>query len=369
MKFSVSRRAMLEAFQVAGSVISTRAIRPILSNLHVVVRDGSAAVMATDLEISIRYHVPLDSMDEPGEAVIPATRVTAILKECSSEQVNFEAQSEGRIRLTSDKSSFNLLSENPQEFPAISEFKESEAFGLEREKLVSLIRKTLFAVAKEKSRFAFNGAKLYIEGSEARMIATDGKRLVMKIENIDNSDELSAGHIIPARALTVFEKILADDDETVCISLEENRVMVKTTKAEISSQLVEGSFPNYKAVIPEECSTTLTFGREELIQAFRQASLLTSQETRSVKLVLADGKAFLSAQALDAGEAKIELAVSGYDAEPFHIAFNPDFIVEGLRVMDADEIQIGFSRPNQPVKITGEDNFVYVVMPITTRNG
>lgn len=369
MKFTVSRQAILEAFQVVGLVISPRAIRPILTNVHLLATNDMLTVMGTDLEMSIRFNVPMEGVEEAGEAVVPASRVASILKECASETVSFEAEIGGKVRLRSGKSSFQLLSENPEEYPPIPQFNGENAFGLDRDKFVTLIKKTHFAVAREKSRFAFNGAKLDITGNQARMIATDGKRLVMKVEEIDNTDEVNTGHIVPSRALTVFEKVLGDEDDVVRIALEDNEIMLKTTRAEISSRLVEGSFPNYKAVIPETCTINLEFPREDLIRAFRQAALLTSQETRSVKLRVADGKAELSAQALDAGEAKIELDAPGYDGDELQIAFNPDFMVEGLKVMQSDVVKIGFSRANQPAKITGDDGFVYVVMPVTTRNG
>ncbi len=369
MKFTVSRQSILEAFQVVGLVISPRAIRPILSHVHMVAQGDLLTVMGTDLEMSIRFQVHLDQVEEPGEAVVPAARVSSILKECATDEVSFEAEPGGKVKLHSGKSVFHLLSENPEEYPPIKPFDENQAFGLERDKLMNLIRKTHFAVAKEKSRFAFNGAKLLIDGHEAHMIATDGKRLVMKTEAIDNSDEVSASHIVPSRALSIYEKVLSDEDDLVRIALEDSEIMLKTTRAEISSRLVEGSFPNHRAVIPEECTVNMTFPRQEFIRAFRQAGLLTSQETRSVKLQLTSGRATLSAQALDAGEARIEMDAPDYDGEELQIAFNPDFMVEGLNVMDADIIHMGFSRPNQPAKITGDDGFVYVIMPITTRNG
>ncbi|MCB9833506.1 MAG: DNA polymerase III subunit beta [Planctomycetes bacterium] len=369
MKFRASRQALLEAFQVAGSVVSSRAIRPILGCVHLVVHQDRAEASATDLEIAIRYRLPVLAVVEPGEAVVPAARLTAILRECSSDEVELDSDSGGKIHLVSGSSSFQLLSEHPEEFPRIPEFPDAAAFGLNRDKLVSLIRKTSFAVAKEKSRFAFNGAKLHIEGNEARMIATDGKRLAMMVEEIDNSDGVEAGHIVPARALQVFEKVLGEEDDLVRIALDDKEIMLKTTRAEISSRLVDGSFPNYKAVIPETCAFTVGFDREELIRAFRQAALLTNQETRSVRMKLVDGRATLSAQALDAGEARIDLDAPDHQGEEFVIAFNPDFIVEGLKVVAGERVQIGLSRSNMPAKITGDGSFVYVVMPVTMRNG
>ncbi len=369
MKFRASRQALLEAVQVAGSGVSSRAIRPILGCIHLVVHEDRAEALATDLEIAIRFRLPLLDVEQTGEAVVPAARLTAILRECGTDDVRLESDSAGKIRLDSGSSSFQLLSEHPEEFPPIPEFPGDSAFGLNRDKLITLIRKTTFAVAREKSRFAFNGAKLHIEGDQARMIATDGKRLAMMVEDIDNSDGIEAGHIVPARALQVFEKVLGEEDDLVRIALDDKEIMLKTTRAEISSRLVDGSFPNYKAVIPETCAFTVGFDREELIRSFRQAALLTNQETRSVKLRLEDGKATLSAQALDAGEAKIEIEAPDYQGDEFVIAFNPDFLVEGLKVMACERVEIGLTRSNMPAKITGDGAFVYVVMPVTMRNG
>lgn len=369
MKFTANRQALLEAFQVVGTIVPSRPIRAVLSHVHLVVQSsGRASLEATDLELAMRFDVTLDSVTEVGEAVLPASRVASILRECRSEQVVFSSDELGKVRIEADRSAFNLLSEAPEEFPTLPEFPDERAFGLDRQKLVTLIKKTQFAVAREKSRFAFNGAKLQIEDSVARMVATDGKRLAMKEVEIENTDGVSAGPIVPARALSIFEKVMTDDDDLVRMALDDKEVLVRTTRAVISSRLVEGSFPNYQAVIPKETPIITRFGRDELASAFRQAALLTSHETRSVRLELEDGVARLSAHALDAGDARIELDAPGHEGETFSIALNPDFVIEGLKVFDADEIEFGFSRSNAPATLRGEAGLVYVVMPVTMRN-
>ncbi|MEZ6196341.1 MAG: DNA polymerase III subunit beta [Planctomycetota bacterium] len=370
MRFTAKRQALLEAFQVVGTIIPSRPIRAILSHVHLVVDDASRARLeATDLELSIRFDVPLERVDAVGEAVLPASRVASILRECTTDTVDFSSDELGKVRIEAGRAAFNLLSESPEEFPHLPEFPSDRAFGLDRQKLVTLIRKTQFAVAREKSRFAFNGAKLLIEGDVARMVATDGKRLAMKEVGIDGSDAVSAGPIVPARALAVFEKVMTDEDDTVRMALDDKEIMLHTTRAVISSRLVEGSFPNYQAVIPKETPIRVRFSREELASAFRQAALLTSHETRSVRFELAEGVARLSAHALDAGDARIEVDAPDFEGEAFAIAFNPDYVIEGLKVFDADEVELGFSRPNAPAVVRGEEGLIYVIMPVTMRNG
>jgi DNA polymerase III subunit beta len=369
MKFTANRQALLEAFQVVGAIVPSRPIRAILSHVHLVVQsDGRASLAATDLELAMRFDVDLERVDEVGEAVLPASRVASILRECRSETVSFASDELGKVRIEADRSAFNLLGEAPDEFPTLPDFPSERAFGLDRKKLVTLIKKTQFAVAREKSRFAFNGAKLQIDGSIARMVATDGKRLAMKEVAIDNAEGVEAGPIVPARALAIFDKVMSDEDETVRVALDEKEIMLRTTRAVISSRLVEGSFPNYQAVIPKATPVVIRFGREALASAFRQAALLTSHETRSVRLELEDGVARLSAHALDAGDARIELDAPGYDGELFSIALNPDYVIEGLKAFDVDEVEFGFARSNAPATLRGEEGLVYVVMPVTMRN-
>ena len=296
MKFRASRLALLEAFNIAGSIVSQRPTRPVLANIHLVVSSqGTAELRSTDQDTSIRFTVALEEGAESGEALLPAARVSSILKECGTDDVAFESDESGKVRIRSGRSRFQVLSENPAEFPDLPEFNEAASFGLEREKLHLLMSKTQFAIAKEKSRFAFNGARLDIEGNLARMIATDGKRLAMKTTPIDNSDGVTASPIVPARALTVFDRVFNAEDDIVRVALGEHQIMIKTARAEVSSVLVEGNFPNYKAVIPAETTVNIRFPREELMRAFRQASLLTSQETRSVRMKVASGKAVLTA--------------------------------------------------------------------------
>jgi DNA polymerase III subunit beta len=369
MKFTVQKQAILEALQIVGSVVAPRAVRPILNNVHVVIgADGVATLMATDLEISIRYRLPLIESSGAGEAVIPAARALNIIRETAGDQLVFSEGDPGRFSIQAGRSTFDILSDNPTEFPSIPEFRSEGAFTLERNKLLRLIRKTQFAVAKEKSRFGFNGAMLHITQGEARMIATDGKRLAFAKEQIEQGESLAHRPLVPLRALGAFDKLMSLDEEAVQINVDEREIMLRTRRAEMSSRLVEGAFPDYQTVIPKDAPIKVRFNRIELASAFRQAAILTSQESRSVRVHLADGRAILRSQAPDAGSATIEIDAPDFQEEALSIAFNPDYFDEGLKVMEVDVVTFGLGRSNQPATITGEDGFVYVVMPITLRS-
>ncbi len=366
MKFTGNRERLLEAFNIVASVVSPRAIKPILQNVRMVVGNDGALLMATDLEVAIRYRIPLDIVEEGGDVVVPAARIHGILRETSVEKVTISSE-ERRMTVACGSSRFKLQGEDPEEFPVIPAFEDQKSLIIPRESFRAMVRKTHFAAAKERSRFAFNGVRLQIDGDEVRMIATDGKRMAVKLCTVDNPEKLVAGHIIPTKGLLTFEKVLTDDDATVRVAVDEKQVIIKTKRAEVSSRLVEGAFPRYDAVIPKETPLSASFKRDELIQMLRQAKLFTNEESRSVRFAFEEGKLVLTSRAMDVGEARVEIETI-VEGTPIETAFNPDFVIEGLAATDAEKITLRLSGRDTPARIDGEKDYVYVVMPVTVRS-
>jgi DNA polymerase-3 subunit beta len=323
--------------------------------------------MATDLEVAIRWLTPLDDVAEGGDVVIPAARVLGILRETTAEKITFEAK-DRTLSLTCGKSRFKILGEDPEDFPVIPAFENAKSLVFEREPFRSLIRKTHFAAARERSRFAFNGVRLQVEGDTARMIATDGKRMAVMAIPVDNPDGITTGHIIPTKGLLMFERVLTDADATLRVAVDDRQVMIKTSRAEVSTRLVDGAFPKYESVIPKEAVLTAKFRKEELLSGMRQAKLLTNDESRSVKLGFEDGKLILTARATDVGEAVVEVDTQ-IEGTPVEVAFNPDFVIEGLNAIAADVVTLRVSGKDTPSRLDGEENYIYVVMPVTMRAG
>ena len=367
MRLKGNRQKLLEAFTVVGSVVAPRSIKPILQNVRMVVDPEGATLLATDLEVAIRYKVILDDITEGGDVLLPANRMLGILRESEGDQVEISAE-DGPVEVRCGNGLFKVLAMDPEEFPVVPAFDDAKAIIMEREPLRLLMRKTMFATAKERTRYAFNGVRFEVEGDEARMIATDGKRMAVKVVPIDNPDRLNVGRIIPVKGLQTFDKVMTDQDAKVSISLQEKQVMLKTARAEVSSRLLEGSFPKYEAVIPKETPLSAAFKRQDILSALRRAAILTNDESRSVKLSFEGDRLILTGRALDVGEARIELETT-FEGEPLQVAFNPDYVVEGIKAMEAETVTMRFSGRDTPARIDGEENFTYVVMPITLRSG
>ncbi|HYC77948.1 MAG TPA: DNA polymerase III subunit beta [Planctomycetota bacterium] len=366
MKFTGNRERLLEAFNVVGSVVSPRAIKPILQNLRMVVGPEGALLLATDLEVALRYRVPLDVVEEGGDVVIPVGRVQGILRESTADRIVFTSD-DRNVQIVAGNGRFRIQGEDPEEFPVIPAFEDQKALAIPREAFRAMVRKTHFAAARERSRFAFNGVRLQVDGDEVRMIATDGKRMAVKMTPVDNPEKIAAGHIIPTKGLLTFEKVVTDDDPVVRVSVDDRQVMIKTQRAEVSSRLVEGAFPRYETVIPKETPLSASFPRETLLRAMRQAKLLTNEESRSVRLSFDDGKMVISARAMDVGDARVELETT-VEGTPVETAFNPDFMIEGLSAMDGDKVVLRISGRDTPALLDGEKDYQYVVMPVTVRS-
>ncbi len=370
MKFTVPRNIMLDALQIMGSVIPSKSVRPIACNMHIVVDgDGIVTLSGTDFEMAMSYRLSVTSVDDPGEAVVNAGRATSILREAPDGDIVFETNESGKLVVRAGRSCFNLLTERPEEFPERPTHDSTHEFALSQSQFVSLVKKVLFAVARDKSRFAFNGARLSIEGDKAVMVATDGKRLALMSEKIDNVDGATASAIIPGRALSIFEKALGDD-EMVRVSIGDRDVTMKTNRAVMSARLVEGVFPDHDKVIPQEGGRTAVFDRQDLHKAFRQAALLTSKETRSVNMTITENGATLRSKALDAGEAEVVVDCTGFVGDPLTVSYNPDFIADGLNALQSDTVMFSVNQANEPARVESEDEsgFLYVVMPVTQRN-
>lgn len=366
MRFTANRQRLLDAVNVVGSVTGPKAVRPVLQNLRLVVDTTGATLLATDLEVAIRYRVELLAVEEVGDILLPVARLSSILRECSADGVTFSLDDRS-ARITCGNATFRINGENPDEFPVIPGFDEEKALTIERDTFSTLIRKTLFACAKEKTRFAFHGVRIEVSGDEVRMVATDGKRLAMKSASFDNTSEVKQAPIVLQKGLMTFERILGSDPK-VQICIEDKQVMVKSGCAEVSSRVADGVFPDWRNVLPKARLLKATFPRLELITALRQASVLTSEESRSVRMKFADGRMVLTSRAAEVGDSRIELP-STLEGEDLEVAFNPDYLVEGLKNMEVAEVTLVLSGPETPACVEGEENFVYIVMPVTLRAG
>ncbi len=363
MKFKCSRERLLGGLQTVGSVVSTRGMKPVYESVLILSRDGQLQLQGTDLEVAIRFNLEDEQLvvEEHGSLVVPAARLAAILKEVDDDVIDFTWE-EQTLSVDCRGSHFKVNGYPPEEFPEIPDFPTESTIQLPAEVFRRLVARSAFAAAKEKMRYALNGVLFSLEGDRLQLVGTDGRRLAHAMALVENPDGASINAIAPTKGINQMARII-EGDEVIDLSMKDNQLAARTGTAVVVSRLVEGTFPKFEEVIPENCERKAIFNREELISAVRKARLLTNKESQSVRFVFEEGRLSLNARAAEVGEANVSISMS-YEGEPTAVAFNPGYVLEGLSVMEGETVSFEFRSPTSPAKFTDKGEFTYVVMPI-----
>jgi DNA polymerase-3 subunit beta len=366
MRVICDRGALVEALNLAGAVVVSRTPKPVLLCVKLsATEDGALTLAATDLEIALHLSAEQVEVQEAGEAVIPADKLIAIVRESVDPTVTIEADSEA-AHLRGQDSHFKIFGHPAEEFPPVEKFEGEGDFQIEAGKLEELIRKTIFATARETSRYAINGVLLERDDKKLTMVATDGRRLALASGSCtEGSGEAGPGSIIPTKALNLLLRLLDDPAETVRVQIAENQAHFATDTATLTSNLVEGNFPPYRDVIPKDLDRKATFATDALASGVRRAALLTNEESKGVKFAFDSERLTLSSRAPEMGEAEVTVPVEAFQGESMEIGFNPFFVTDVLKVADAEQISVEFKAPNKPGTFRINQDFLYVVMPVS----
>ena len=367
MKLTCSRSLLSSAFQIVGSVISTRTPKEILKNVKLSLQDGKATLLGTDTEVGIRYELPEVETDSVGDVLLPTQRITAILREVQDEQITVEVNEEA-LWIRSSQSEFRLSVEDPAEFPDVASFQDQNYYVISGKALKTGIQRTIFATDVESTRYALGGVLMEIDSENLTLAATDSRRLsVYKTTCSANGSvsEETGQPVIPAKAMSLIEKSISDDDQEVKVAVHQNDVLIHSGLSTIYARLVEGRFPRYQDVIPSEYQMKIDLVTGPFLSAVRQAMIVTNDESRGVDFSFDDGTLTLTSVGQDVGSSKIELPVS-FDAEPVVITFDPRFVQEFLRVLDsASPVTLNLVDGNSAAVFTADETYTYVVMPLS----
>lgn len=370
MKLKCSSKELCEAVQIVETVAASATTRPILQDIKMTAETQNLELSATDLEVGIRYFVK-EGIDvlESGSVVVPGARISSILREWAEEEIALTVE-ENVCHLHGQDSHFKLFGSELDMFPSIPDFteetesEEKKPFIVRSEVLAEMIRKTTYAVATERVNQTLNGVLLSVNGNKLRMIATDGRRLAWIERDLEEPVSVSKKGIIPAKGLNHLLRVISmDSGGTVKIQLKETYLLARTERAVLSCRLIEGQYPNVEEVIPKDNDKRLEIETERLLFAVKRASLLTSDECRVIRFRFEPGKLILSSEATDLGEARIELGTS-YTGGPFDIGFNPDFIIDVLKVIAKDKITLELKQPDTAGLIRDEQGYLSLIMPI-----
>jgi len=368
MKLKFNRQEVADALSAICSVVSVRTPKEILKCVHVEAQADVLLLSATDLELSLQCAVTQVEVAKPGETLVVADTLNRIVRECVDEILTVETTG-NNLEVRGTGSRFQIVTQAPADFPPVPKMEGEPSFVIAHDELRRLFEWTVFAAARESTRYAINGVLWEVEGDQFTLAATDGRRLsVAKTKLPKPAKHAVPQAIVPTKALQLFGRLNADADTMVEVKITSNQLRLKTAGFTMSSNLVEGHFPRYQDVVPTDCDRTAELNTAEFNSALRRAALLTNEESKGVRLSFDNGTLTLSSRAPEQGEATISVPVR-YTGTPTEIGFNPIFLMDVLRVTREDDVVFAFKEANRPGLLRVGDDLLHVVMPVNLSSG
>ncbi|MBI5395592.1 MAG: DNA polymerase III subunit beta [Verrucomicrobia bacterium] len=388
MKINVTKDQVLEALQQVQNVVSTRTTLPILSNVLLRASGETLELTTTDLDVGIQRRVSAKVV-KPGATSLPARRLFSIVRELPDGEIEIEVDEKNIASISCGSSFFKIVGLPAEEFPPLPKLEGGKSYKLTQTSLRDLIRKTAYAISNDETRYVLNGIYMGFKAEKLTMVATDGRRLALVEQDLEFPKASEAEAILPSKAVTELNHLLGDKGE-VQITLTENQmafvlhVAAQATGAEtqgkkeekettkrgseapnvlLVSKLIEGTYPNYRQVIPSESKERVTLDREGLLTALRRAALLCTDKSNSVRMQFGKNNLSIIAKSPDVGEAKESMAIN-YKGKEIAVAFNPEYLMDPLRNLENDEIYMELTDELSPGVIKINAPFLYVLMPM-----
>lgn len=369
MKVTCPRDSLLTACQITGAAVAARTTKPVLSHVKAIAEDDALTLMATDLEIGIRYEVRGVKVNRAGAAILPVALLVSILRETADGDITLDASEElTTIKLSTGR--FEMPGGDPTEFPDLPAFDDGGRYHeIKAGVLRTLIRRTAFAADKrETSRFAVSGVLWEAEAGKARLVATDTRRLAFCEGDADvrgDADPKSGSHLIPLKAIALLERNLSDDGELIRVALKPNEALFQTERALVQTRLVEGRFPPYRNIIPKRSEIRLPIVVADLLARVRQAAVATDDESKRVDFHFEPGKVTLRARGTSRGTSEVVMPLPDYDGPVVEIAFDPAYLIEMLRSIEGEPTAVlEMSDGTKPAVFRVGEGYLYLVMPL-----
>ena len=370
MKLSIERGTLLKALAQAQSVVERRNTIPILANVLIEAEGAQVSFRATDLDIEVVDRAAA-MVERAGATTVSAVMLHEIVRKLpDGALVNLtEDAASGRLAITAGRSSFNLATLPREDFPVMASSEYSSNFAAPAPVLRRLFDKAKFAISTEETRYYLNGVYMHTatgeNGAVLRCVATDGHRLARIDAPLPEGAAGMPGVIVPRKTVNELRKLLDDDEAMIAVSVSETKVRFATPAITLTSKVIDGTFPDYTRVIPQNNTRRLEVDATEFAKAVDRVATVSSERSRAVKLSLDEDRLVLSVNAPDSGAAEEELAVA-YGDERLEIGFNAKYLLEIASQVDRENAVFLFNSSGDPTLMReGNDtSAVYVVMPM-----
>lgn len=370
LKFSVKKVDLLNPLSKVQTIVDKKSTMTIINNVLIYTDETYLFIEATDLEISYRNKIPC-SIIERGAITVNARKLYEIVKEFPFENINFEEKENSWLKIgLAKKAEYRIGGLPPNDFPKFREIDSTNFIDLEASIIKEMIEKTIFSASFDNSKYSL--ASIYFEeevkeeGTQIRMVSSDGHRLSL-MERIvpEKGLKLDSSVIIPRKGAQEIKKLI-EGSERLIFGIDDKFCFVICGDDHLVIRLIEGKFPDYHSIIPEEENRYFIFDRIEVLSALKRISIFSSDTTfRGVKINIDQNSMKIESLYKDIGEA-MEIIDIDYHDEPFDIAINGKYLIDALSVMESDKVKIIVNNTKSPCIITGKNDvgFLGAIMPM-----
>jgi len=373
------------AIQLVSKAVSSRPTHPILANLLLTADQGTNKISLTGFDLNLGIQTSFDaSVKKSGAITVPSKLLSEIVNKLPSETpVSLSVdESSDNILITSDRGSFNIKGIPSDDYPSLPFVESGTSLNIDPSSFLKALKLTIFASSSDDSKQLLTGVNFTFNLKYLESAATDGHRLaVVLVDNKENfeekedfvSNEENLSVTIPTRSLREIEKLvsLRSSENSIKLFYDKGQVVFISSNQIITTRTLEGSYPNYSQLIPDNFTKIFTFNTKKIIESLERIAVLADQQSSVVKIKLEEKDlALVSADAQDIGNAS-ELVPVSFDFDQFDIAFNVRYLLEGLKVISSENVIFKCNLPTTPAVLVPDDNinsFTYLVMPVQVRS-
>ncbi|MBP8973889.1 MAG: DNA polymerase III subunit beta [Anaerolineae bacterium] len=378
MRVSILQENLHKGLSIVGRAIQSRPTLPILSNVMIATDDARLQLSATNLELGITHWIGA-KVEHPGSITVPARTLQELVSTLPPERVDMELDPRTlTLHLRCGAKSANIKGMDAAEYPLMPEFDPTRAIPVKAGVFREMIEQVVFATAKEDNRPILTGVQMRFDDDQLTLAAADGYRLAVRTTTLEFSvgDRAPEPLIVPARTLSELARIISDEDDEVLVGLPEGRgqIMFSLKNVVVVSQLIEGKFPDYEAIIPRSFQTQVLAYTDELLAACRSSEVFAKDSANTARVLVepsgmvgVPGRVTVAGRSQEKGDAEAPLDAS-IDGQAVEISFNIRYLIDVLSVIREDQVVLETSGPTAPgvVRPAGRDDFVHVIMPMST---
>lgn len=363
MKLSAAREALLRPLQAVIGVVERRQTMPILANVLLIAKDGELSVTATDLEVELVANTEVN-VESGGEVTVPGRKLLDICRALPEDAEVSISQSGEKLVVKSGRSKFTLTTLPAAEFPTVDDINAGHSVTVAQAVLGRILDKTHFSMAQQDVRYYLNGLLLETGDKLLRAVATDGHRLALCEVALDDGKATQQQVIVPRKGVLELQRLMSGEGE-LTIELGTNHVRIQLDGIRFTSKLIDGRFPEYERVIPQDTSNALSADRGVFKSALQRTAILSNEKYRGIRLIIRDNNMVLQTHNPEQEEAEEELEIE-YSGDEIEIGFNVNYLLDALNAIETDEVSLAVVDGNSSclIREPGRDDCKYVVMPM-----